>query len=308
MSWIRSAVVALCVTAVLGAAAPASAFASGDWAWPVDGGVVTAYGARYTSGSGTSCTHGGVDLAACAGTVVRACSAGEVVFSGQVPAGEGERTWAVTVLTGDGLRVTYLPLNRSSVTKGTDVAPGTSLGELAGGGDASSPLAHLHLGVRRGEVHLDPMSLLGERVTSPPTEPAAPPAVTASRPARGADPAPSRSAPPVTHAAPAPSAAHAPVAAPAAPRTLQNPAMLPHASLAELPVLRQMTLAANAPRVRTAAVAADVVSARDFLAAMLVRLGLAGVAGCCAWPVLRRELEGHAGRVPAAVAVRRDGA
>jgi hypothetical protein len=330
MSRIWSAVIALCVIAALGVVAPAAASATEGWGWPVDGGVITAYGARYTSESGTSCTHGGVDLGASAGAIVRACSAGEVVFSGQVPAGEGRRAWAVTVLTGDGLRITYLPLSRASVAKGDDVDRGASIGTLAAEGDASNPAPHLHLGVRRGETRLDPMSFLGERMAVPvqgpvtvpgPETPRPSPRAPSQAPAPAADAAPAAARAPA--GAPAPVAAHAPAHAPAPARTgapadavarsaarpdaLQTPTFLPYTAPAELPVLRQYARAAETPRVRAAVVASDVAAARDFLGALLIRLGLAGVAGFCAWPVLRGALEGHSRRVPVAALVRRDG-
>ena len=289
---------------------PAPAFASGDWSWPVEGAVITAYGARYSSGSGATCTHGGVDLAARGGEAVRACSAGEVVFSGQVPAGEGERSWAVTVLTGDGLRVTYLPLRRSSVKKGAEVGPGASLGELASAGDASNSAPHLHLGVRRGEVRLDPLSLLGERTRPSSAGPVTRSAAPVPHADGGAAPAAARPVPRVAGGASSPVRAplRTPARALAPPKTSQVPAVLPHASPAELPVLRRMAMAADTPSVRTAAVAADVASTRDFLVALLARLGLAGLAGCCVWPVLRRVLDGSARQAPVTVAVRRDGA
>ena len=314
MSWIRSAVLALCAFAMVGAVIPASALASDSWGWPVDGGVITTYGARYTSEAGASCTHGGVDLGASAGAIVRACSAGEVVFSGQVPAGEGRRAWAVTVLTGDGLRVTYLPLSRASVVKGAEVARGASIGELAGEGDASSPAPHLHLGVRRGETRLDPMSFLEERVTAPIQGPVTVPGPETPRTSpRAASQAPAANSAPAGARTPAGAPAHASAPVDAGARSaarsgsLQAPAFLPHASPVELPVLRQFARAADTPRVRAAVVAADVTAARDFLGALLIRLGLAGVAGFCAWPVLRGALEAHSRRVPAAALVRRDG-
>jgi hypothetical protein len=62
------------------------------------------------------------------------------------------------------------------------------------------------------------------------------------------------------------------------------------------------------PAVRTAEVAADIEATRGFLEGLLLRLGLAGLAGACAWPVLRRVLDGAAGRAAAPVAVRREGA
>ena len=157
---------------IVALAAPASAHGAGGWGWPVDGTVALRYGAPYVAADGRACTHGGLDIAAPAGDSVRACCAGEVVFAGLVPGGMGVRVWAVTVLTGDGLRVSYLPLASAAVRKGGAVAAGDRLGALSSSGDASDPGTHLHLGVKRGSAPLDPLSLLGDRsrlVTSPGT-------------------------------------------------------------------------------------------------------------------------------------------
>jgi hypothetical protein len=302
MSRRESAAAALCAAAVLSLLQPVQAVASGGWAWPAEGPVATAYGVRYTSAQGVSCTHGGVDIAASAGTTVRACVAGEVVFSGQVPAGEGERSWAVTVLTADGLRVSYLPLRRASVSKGAGVREGTALGDLAGEGDSSSAAPHLHLGVRRGDTRLDPLSLLGERGAAPTATSPEPP-----HPSPGAAPAVPHAAPSASHAAPSSARAPARAGAPASAGVAQAPALLPHASMPGVPTLTRMPQASDIPAVRTAEVAADIEATRNFLQGLLLRLGLAGLAGACAWPVLRGVLNGHAGRPVAVVATRRHG-
>jgi hypothetical protein len=310
----RSWLVVVCAAA-LGLASPVPALASGEWAWPVDGSVTVGYGATYVLQQGASCTHGGVDVGAAEGTTVRACVAGEVTFSGLVPAGEGARAWAVTVLTADGLRVTYLPLRRASVSKGEDVGSGAALGELAASGDASSPAAHLHLGVRRGETRLDPLSFLGERAPQAETPLPTPAPTVAPR-----SPVPAPQAPAATHPAGVPTSASArmSVSAPVragSPAPASEPAAAPAASalplslgeraaLPSLPVLRAVPLVADPPRLRTAAVAADIGSTRDFLLGLLARLGLVGLAGACAWPVMRHVLDGSAARAPVAAPAR----
>lgn len=148
--------------AVSAIAPAAAAHGSGGWAWPVSGPVSLPFGVEYT-GSGGSNVHGGLDIDGRAGDPVRACVEGEVVFSGRVPSGEGAQTVAVTVLTADGLRVTYLPLATATARKGLRVQAGDTLGTLADGGDRSITDVHLHLGVRRGETRLDPSTLLGPR-------------------------------------------------------------------------------------------------------------------------------------------------
>lgn len=95
--------------------------------------------------------HRGVDLAAPAGTVVRAAGSGRVSFAG-VLAGRG----VVAVVHGD-LRTTYEPV-AAGVSVGDRVAAGEPIGLLERG---HSPCrACLHWGLRRGDSYLDPLSLL----------------------------------------------------------------------------------------------------------------------------------------------------
>ncbi|MFF1294933.1 MULTISPECIES: murein hydrolase activator EnvC family protein [unclassified Streptomyces] len=98
--------------------------------------------------------HRGVDLAAASGTPVRAVAAGRVLYAGRV-AGKG----VVSVeLTGTDLRTTYEPVT-ASVEKGDEVAPGEVLGTVAAtGSHCTAPC--VHWGLRKGEVYLDPLSLL----------------------------------------------------------------------------------------------------------------------------------------------------
>jgi len=310
MSWTRSGLAMMCALA-MGLSSPVPAHASGDWEWPVEGTVAVGYGARYVSEQGVACTHGGVDVSAAEGTTVRACAAGEVTFSGLVPAGEGERAWAVTVLTADGRRVTYLPLSRASVSKGADVGSGDPLGELAATGDASSPTPHLHLGVRRGETKLDPLAFLGERAVAPRTSPSpqAPPPAESVAPAAPVAHGAASAAPQSAHApvnaavhASSPVAAGEPVAAPSA----LPSALLPGALPAALPAMPRVPRVAETPRVRSDVVAADLGSVREVASIALVCLGLAGLAGACVWPVLRGVLDGSAASAPAVAPARSD--
>jgi len=314
MSWTRSGLAVMCALA-MGLASPAPARASGDWEWPVEGTVTVGYGARYATEQGTACTHGGVDIGAAEGTTVRACAAGEVTFSGLVPAGEGERAWAVTVLTGDGLRVTYLPLSRASVSKGADVAAGAALGELAGAGDASSASPHLHLGVRRGETRLDPLAFLGEAAPAPQTPPVAQPsppveviapAAPVTHGAASAAPSSGRSSAGAPARAGSPVVAGEPAVSPVSPDSAVHSALLPGAPLAALPLMTRVPRVAETPRVRSDVVAADLGSLRDAATVALACLGLAGLAGVCVWPVLRGVLDGGAAGAPKVAPVRGD--
>lgn len=99
--------------------------------------------------------HRGVDLAAQPGAMVRAAGAGTVFFAGPV-AGTG----VVSVEHAGGLRTTYQPLT-PVVAAGDQVAAGDPIGILEPGHAGCPTLACLHWGLRRGEVYLDPLSLLG---------------------------------------------------------------------------------------------------------------------------------------------------
>lgn len=321
MSWIRYCLaVSLAACGVLLAPLPA-ARADGGWRWPLKGDVALEYGARYTDGQGRSCSHGGVDIAAGAGTAVVACAAGEVAFSGLVPAGEGRRAWAVTVLTADGLRVTYLPLERASVGRGESVAAGQVIGDLSASGDASGAAPHLHLGVRRGERALDPASFLAAAESAPQTSPppahapapspapVRPPAVTSLAP-RASTPAVRPGSPAVSRAPVSAPAAQVPAARPsaAAPVPSRAPLIAPSPAMPGMEMLNRIAPVADVPRVRTAEVSADMSRLRDLLGAALVRLAVAGVAGACVWPAMRGLLAARVGPVAEPVAIRRGGA
>jgi murein DD-endopeptidase MepM/ murein hydrolase activator NlpD len=99
--------------------------------------------------------HRGVDLAATPSAVVRAAGSGTVVFAGKV-AGRG----VVSVAHPGGLRTTYEPLV-PSVAAGDQITTGAELGRLAAGHPGCPGQACLHWGLRRGDLYLDPLTLLG---------------------------------------------------------------------------------------------------------------------------------------------------
>ncbi|MBD0735874.1 hypothetical protein BGM09_22530 [Streptomyces sp. CBMA29] len=100
--------------------------------------------------------HRGVDLRAGPGSVVRAAAPGEVTFAGKVAGTD------VVVLRLDrpdaSLRVTYEPV-RGTVAVGTRLAAGEPLGVVTGSPVHCSP-GCLHWGLLRGDVYLDPLTLL----------------------------------------------------------------------------------------------------------------------------------------------------
>jgi murein DD-endopeptidase MepM/ murein hydrolase activator NlpD len=117
---------------------------------PVPGAVVRPFDdvGQYEAG------HRGVDLATVPDEPVRTAAAGEVTFAGQV-AGRG----VVVVLHADGLRTTYEPVE-PLVRVDQRLSAGAVLGRVTGAHEGCSPGRCLHWGVRRGELYLDPMTLL----------------------------------------------------------------------------------------------------------------------------------------------------
>ncbi|GGT40057.1 hypothetical protein GCM10010271_50100 [Streptomyces kurssanovii] len=100
--------------------------------------------------------HRGVDLAAAAGTPVRAAASGTVSFAGSV-AGRGVLTITLTGTGDPPLRTTYEPV-RPLVDHGTAVTVGQVVATVEPG--ASHCQGCLHWGLRRGTEYLDPLTLL----------------------------------------------------------------------------------------------------------------------------------------------------
>jgi hypothetical protein len=154
----RTALLAACAAA-LGVALllPAGAHAG----WPLDSAAPAAlgFGETYAGADGTPSVHRGVDLVASAGSSVRSPLEGRVSFAGRVPAVGGGTVLAVTIATRDG-SVTLLPLSSAGVKAGTELAEGDPVGVLGGEGDASSYGSHLHVGARKGDLYLDPLTLI----------------------------------------------------------------------------------------------------------------------------------------------------
>jgi murein DD-endopeptidase MepM/ murein hydrolase activator NlpD len=102
-----------------------------------------------------SAGHRGVDLASAPGAEVRAAGGGTVVFAGVI-AGRG----VVSVAHPGGLRTTYEPVI-ATVVVGAQVGRGDLIGRLAAGHPGCPVAACLHWGLRRDDVYLDPLALLG---------------------------------------------------------------------------------------------------------------------------------------------------
>lgn len=143
------------ITMAMFLAVPVAAAAPSRWDWPTSSHLVSRGFAPPSVQWGAG--HRGVDLTGTAGEIVRAAGAGAVSFAGTI-AGRG----VVTVIHQGGLRSTYEPVI-ATVAVGTLVATGTPIGTLEAGHAGCPVAACLHWGLRRGEVYLDPLSLLHRR-------------------------------------------------------------------------------------------------------------------------------------------------
>ncbi len=99
--------------------------------------------------------HRGADLAGAPGAPVLSAGPGTVLLAGVV-AGRG----VVSVAHPGGLRTTYEPV-RPTVHAGDAVLAGSAVGTLEAGHPGCPGAACLHWGLRRGDVYLDPLALLG---------------------------------------------------------------------------------------------------------------------------------------------------
>lgn len=164
---------------VLWLAAPAAEASGRAWSWPLLGEVIT----PYTNGSDPYAAgqHRGVDIAAPAGSPVRAIVDGRISFAGRLPDGG----LAVTIRSRDGRwLVSHLHLASRAVRVGARVVVGDTLGAVGTSGKRSAAAPHLHLGVREAATkrYVDPLGLLGPQKLA--AKPNAKPRVTAlERPA-----------------------------------------------------------------------------------------------------------------------------
>lgn len=121
---------------------------------PVDGVISTPFGAqRYVNGEPRS-PHSGLDIAAPAGTPIRAPLAGRVLLVANMYL----NGHTVAIGHGDGLVSVYSHLQRADVQQGEWVDEGALIGRVGATGRATGP--HLHWGIRFQQARINPLSLL----------------------------------------------------------------------------------------------------------------------------------------------------
>jgi len=127
---------------------------SQEMIWPVAGRVTSGFGYRRLWIGGTN-FHAGIDIAAPAGTPIRAARSGVVSAAGWMPGGFGI---AVFLEHGSGIQTRYAHLSRYLVGVGDRVTQGQVIGHLGNTGLSTGP--HLHFEVRVIGVAQNPMPWL----------------------------------------------------------------------------------------------------------------------------------------------------
>lgn len=128
--------------------------ASADWRLPVSGRVVRGFGWSVDPLDDLERFHPGVDIAAPAGTPVRAAREGRVEKEGK----DGALGRYVLLNHGDGCYTLYAGLAAVKVTAGQKVDGGQELGTVGGAGDV--PGGGLHFELREKERLVDPLGRL----------------------------------------------------------------------------------------------------------------------------------------------------
>ena len=120
--------------------------------FPADGVISSAFGMRSDPIHGKPRLHAGIDIAAAAGSLVKAMAAGQVVFSGQAK-GYGN---LVSVDHGHGMVTRYAHNATNLVGLGEQVALGQEIARIGTSGRSTGP--HLHFEILRDGTPIDPQS------------------------------------------------------------------------------------------------------------------------------------------------------
>lgn len=131
--------------------------------WPVQGRISGRFGnARVYNGQAAGSGHSGMDIAAPAGTPVKAPAAGVVSFA----APDLYLTGGTLLLDhGFGVSSNFLHLSRIDVKAGERVEQGQVIGAVGATGRATGP--HLHWGMNWFDVRIDPLLVLDRSKLGP---------------------------------------------------------------------------------------------------------------------------------------------
>jgi murein DD-endopeptidase MepM/ murein hydrolase activator NlpD len=116
--------------------------------WPISGAINSRFGPRDAS------FHDGIDIAAPAGTPIRAIDGGEVIYSDHLR-GYGNM---VIIRHTDGFVSVYAHNEKNLVAEGQQVSRGETIARVGSTGRVTGP--HLHFEIRRNNKAEDPLSYM----------------------------------------------------------------------------------------------------------------------------------------------------
>ncbi len=111
---------------------------------PISGTITSRFGGRTSPGGIGSTNHKGLDIAAKAGTAIKAAAAGTVTFAGY----KGSLGNLIMIDNGNGVETYYAHCSKLYVSKGQKVKAGDKIAAVGQTGTATGP--HLHL-----EIHVN---------------------------------------------------------------------------------------------------------------------------------------------------------
>ena len=130
-----------------------------SWPLPVSGTLTSGFGIRTDPFTGEQKFHGGMDIAAAAGTPVLAAADGTVSFANGTDPWGGGYGYYVILDHGGGMETLYGHCGSVCVLSGTPVRRGEVIAYVGTTGNSTGN--HLHFEVRIGGQKTDPMACLG---------------------------------------------------------------------------------------------------------------------------------------------------
>jgi murein DD-endopeptidase MepM/ murein hydrolase activator NlpD len=140
--------------AVVDEAQPAAQNGGADWIAPVEGRLSSSFGMRSDPLTQSSSLHRGIDIAAPAGTPIRAAQSGTVIFSGYL------RGYGNTIVLehANGYRTLYGHASKNHVSVGATVSANQIIGEVGSTGRSTG--THLHFELQKRGEKIDPQAIL----------------------------------------------------------------------------------------------------------------------------------------------------
>lgn len=134
-----------------------------QFVWPVTGRISGVFGSQRIYAGEPGSPHSGVDIARPTGTPVVAPADGVVILAAQEPFTLEGRLLMID--HGMGLNSAFLHLSRIDVAEGQAVTRGQLVGAIGTTGRSTG--AHLHWGMKLGDVRIDPQLLAGPMPSQP---------------------------------------------------------------------------------------------------------------------------------------------